>query len=87
LFDKLKISFSFSSGLFHQASCTTLRLSIYQTLLERFRQRDGRPLCFLVYLLLGVVPGGLGSFIGTPPEVALVRMRLNEQLPTVEYRN
>ncbi len=87
MFDKLKISFSFSSGLFRQASYTTLRLSIYQTLLERFRQPDGRPLRFLVYLLLGVVPGGLGSFIATPPEVTLVRMRLNEQLPIVEYRN
>ena len=73
--------------MFRQATYTTARLGIYQTLLERFRQPDGRPPRFVVNLLLGIVSGGLGSFIGTPAEVALVRMTLDGRLPPAERRN
>ncbi len=83
----MKISFSLSAGLFRQATYATARLGIYQTLLERFRQPDGRPPQFFINLLLGVVSGGLGSFIGTPAGVALVRMALDGRLPVSERRN
>ncbi|CAF0832013.1 unnamed protein product [Adineta ricciae] len=76
-----------SAGLLRQATYTTARLGIYQTLLERFRQPDGRPPTFVVNLLLGVASGGLGSFIGTPAEVALIRMTLDGRLPAAERRN
>lgn len=81
------ISSSLSAGLFRQATYTTARLGIYQALFERFRQADGRPPPFLVNLLLGVASGGLGSFIGTPAEVALIRMTLDGRLPVAERRN
>jgi len=42
---------------------------------------------FFVNLLLCVVSGGLGSFIGTPAEVALIRMTLDTRLPPAERRN
>ncbi|UJR32199.1 hypothetical protein I4U23_019664 [Adineta vaga] len=76
-----------SAGLFRQATYTTARLGIYQALLERFRQPDGRPPAFIVNLLLGVASGGLGSFLGTPAEVALIRMTLDGRLPVAERRN
>jgi solute carrier family 25 oxoglutarate transporter 11 len=76
-----------SAGLFRQATYTTARLGIYQSLFERFRQPDGRPPPFFVNLLLGVASGGLGSFIGTPAEVALIRMTLDGRLPPAERRN
>ncbi|CAF3941083.1 unnamed protein product [Rotaria sordida] len=76
-----------SAGLFRTATYTTARLGIYQVLLERFRQPHGRPPRFFVNLLLGVASGGLGSFIGTPAEVALIRMTLDERLPMTERRN
>ncbi|CAF0936522.1 unnamed protein product [Adineta steineri] len=76
-----------SAGLFRQATYTTARLGIYQSLFERFRQADGRPPPFFVNLLLGVTAGGLGSFIGTPAEVALIRMTLDGRLPAAERRN
>jgi solute carrier family 25 oxoglutarate transporter 11 len=41
----------------------------------------------VVNLLLGVVSGGLGSFLGTPAEVALIRMTLDGRLPVAERRN
>ncbi|CAF2194746.1 unnamed protein product [Rotaria magnacalcarata] len=76
-----------SAGLFRQATYTTARLGIYQTLFEHFRQPDGRPPAFFTNLLLGVASGGLGSFIGTPAEVALIRMTLDGRLPMAERRN
>jgi len=76
-----------SAGLFRQATYTTARLGVYQMLLERFRQPDGRAPPFFVNLLLGVVSGGLGSFVGTPAEVALIRMTLDGRLPVAERRN
>lgn len=76
-----------SAGLFRQATYTTARLGIYQALFERFRQADGRPPPFFTNLLLGVASGGLGSFIGTPAEVALIRMTLDGRLPPAERRN
>src|ERR1700733_11029220 len=78
---------SLSAGLFRQATYTTARLGIYQSLLERFRQPDGRAPPFFVNLLLGVASGGLGSFIGTPAGVALIRMTLDTRLPLAERRN
>lgn len=78
---------SLSAGLFRQATYTTARLGIYQTLFENFRQPDGRPPQFFVNLMLGIVSGGLGSFLGTPAEVALIRMTLDSRLPLAERRN
>ncbi|CAF3782584.1 unnamed protein product [Adineta steineri] len=76
-----------SAGLFRQATYATTRLGIYQILLERFRDQDGRPPSIFVNLLLGVVSGGLGSLIGTPAELALIRMTLDGRLPMNERRN
>jgi solute carrier family 25 oxoglutarate transporter 11 len=81
------LSSSLSAGLLRQATYTTARLGIYQMLLERFRQPDGRPPGVIVNLLLGVVSGGLGSLFGTPAEVALIRMTLDGRLPPAERRN
>ncbi|CAF0795125.1 unnamed protein product [Adineta steineri] len=78
---------SLSAGLLRQATYTTARLGVYQILFERFRELDGRPPRFFINLLLGIVSGGLGSFIGTPAEVALVRMSLDGRLPIEERRN
>ncbi len=36
---------------------------------------------------MGVASGGLGSFVGTPAEVALIRMTLDGRLPPAERRN
>ena len=36
---------------------------------------------------MGVVSGGLGSFLGTPAEVSLIRMTLDGRLPPAERRN
>lgn len=44
------------------------------------------PLPFSVKLLLGSVAGGSAAFIGTPSEVALVRMSTDSKLPPAQRR-
>ncbi|CAF0743799.1 unnamed protein product [Adineta ricciae] len=78
---------SLSAGLLRQATYTTTRLGIYQNLLERFRETNGHPPRFVINLLLGVFSGGIGAFVGTPSEVALVRLSLDGRLPVNERRN
>ncbi|CAF1583659.1 unnamed protein product [Didymodactylos carnosus] len=78
---------SLSAGLFRQATYTTACLGIYQTLFEHFKTSDGRTPLFFTNLMLGVVAGGLGSFIGTPAEIALVRMTLDGRQPLSERHN
>ena len=36
---------------------------------------------------MGMTSGGIGSFVGTPSEVALVRMGADTKLPMAERRN
>ena len=36
--------------------------------------RDGKPPNFAKKALIGVTAGGIGAFVGTPAEVALIRM-------------
>lgn len=36
--------------------------------------RDGKPPNFIKKALIGVTAGGIGAFVGTPAEVALIRM-------------
>ena len=36
--------------------------------------RDGKPPNFVTKAILGVVAGGIGSFVGTPAEISLIRM-------------
>ena len=36
--------------------------------------RDGKPPNFAMKALIGITAGGIGAFVGTPAEVALIRM-------------
>ena len=38
-------------------------------------------------MLMGLTSGGIGSFVGTPSELALVRMSNDKKLPTEQRRN
>ena len=65
--------FSLSAGLLRQATYTTTRLGVYNILFEKFSSKDIPP-SFAVKAGIGMVSGIVGSFIGTPTEVALIRM-------------
>jgi len=76
-----------SAGLLRQASYTTTRLGIYTWLFENFSGKDGAPPGFFMKAVLGMAAGVTGAFVGTPAEVALIRMTADGRLPAAERRN
>ena len=62
-----------SAGLLRQATYTTTRLGVYTALFEKFSTKD-KPPNFVTKAAIGMTAGLVGSFIGTPAEVALIRM-------------
>lgn len=69
------------------------RIGIYAFLLEQAQQKNiaaGLPknqIAFGAKLLMGMTSGGIGSFVGTPSELALVRMSNDNKLPAKQRRN
>jgi len=69
------------------------RIGIYAFLLEQAQQNNivaGLPknqIAFGSKLLMGMTSGGIGSFIGTPSELALVRMSNDSKLAENQRRN
>ena len=69
------------------------RIGIYAFLLERAQNAnlakgiDKNAITFAAKLLMGCASGGIGSFVGTPSELALVRMSNDGKLPPRQRRN
>jgi len=76
-----------SAGLLRQATYTTTRLGIYTWLFETFSNPDGSPPNFFMKAALGMTAGATGAFVGTPAEVALIRMTSDGNLPLDQRRN
>lgn len=76
-----------SAGLLRQATYTTTRLGIYTWLFETFSNPDGSPPGFFMKAALGMTAGMTGAFVGTPAEVALIRMTSDGNLPIDQRRN
>uniref|UniRef100_A0A1B6FLT0 Mitochondrial 2-oxoglutarate/malate carrier protein n=1 Tax=Cuerna arida TaxID=1464854 RepID=A0A1B6FLT0_9HEMI len=76
-----------SAGLLRQATYTTTRLGVYTYLFSKATGSDGTPPGFAVKAGLGMVAGACGAFVGTPAEVALVRMTADGRLPLEQRRN
>ncbi|XP_063043416.1 mitochondrial 2-oxoglutarate/malate carrier protein-like [Engraulis encrasicolus] len=75
-----------SAGLLRQATYTTTRLGIYTVLFESTTSADGTPPSFLLKALIGMTAGAAGAFVGTPAEVALIRMTADGRLPPEQRR-
>uniref|UniRef100_A0A669CTC4 Mitochondrial 2-oxoglutarate/malate carrier protein n=1 Tax=Oreochromis niloticus TaxID=8128 RepID=A0A669CTC4_ORENI len=75
-----------SAGLLRQATYTTTRLGIYTILFEKMTSSDGRPPNFFLKALIGMTAGAIGAFVGTPAEVALIRMTADGRLPVDQRR-
>ncbi|XP_066140315.1 mitochondrial 2-oxoglutarate/malate carrier protein-like [Euwallacea fornicatus] len=82
----LTIYTGLSAGLMRQATYTTTRLGIYTWLFESF-SKDGEAPNFVTKAVLGMTAGVCGAFVGTPAEVALIRMTADGRLPANEKRN
>ncbi len=76
-----------SAGLLRQATYTTTRLGIYTWLFDTFTSPDGTPPNLLMKAGIGMTAGVTGAFVGTPAEVALIRMTSDGNLPADQRRN
>ncbi|KAH8355924.1 mitochondrial 2-oxoglutarate/malate carrier protein [Drosophila serrata] len=75
------------AALLRQATYTTGRLGVYTYLNDLFRERFQRNPGITDSMAMGTIAGACGAFIGTPAEVALVRMTSDGRLPVAERRN
>jgi len=67
-----------SAGLLRQVTYATARFGLYGTfegMLKRRAERNGSQLGFKERALAGLGAGGLGSLIGNPADLALIRMQ------------
>ncbi|EDV92694.1 mitochondrial 2-oxoglutarate/malate carrier protein [Drosophila grimshawi] len=76
-----------SAALLRQATYTTGRLGMYTYLNEEYRTRFDRAPNVVASMVMGMIAGASGAFIGTPAEVALIRMTSDGRLPMEERRN
>lgn len=75
-----------TAGLLRQATYTTTRLGVNNILTET-ATNNGIKTNFMVKLMVGATAGVIGSFVGNPAELALVRMTTDGRLPVAERRN
>lgn len=91
-------SAGFVNGLYSGISAAYLRqwlygsfrMGIYSYLLEEAKNKNGGRsdiIPFSTKLGMGCISGAIGSFVGTPSEIALVRMSADSKLPPAERRN
>ncbi|VDL97884.1 unnamed protein product [Schistocephalus solidus] len=73
--------------MLRQATYTTTRLGIYTSLFEHFSSSGGSAPPFLAKVGIGMTAGVIGSFVGTPTEVCLIRMTADGRLPVAERRS
>eukprot|EP01137_Pigoraptor_chileana_P000166 Opistho-2@35863 len=76
-----------TASLLRQATYTTTRLGVYTVFIEEFTKEDGEPPSFLAKAAFGVAAGALGAIVGTPPDLALIRMAVDGRLPLAQRRN
>lgn len=76
-----------SAALFRQATYTSTRMGVYMTLQDMLRDEQGNPPGFFKLLLSAMAAGGIGAVVGTPAEVALIRMTSDGRLPPDQRRN
>lgn len=74
-----------SAGLLRQASYTTTRLGVFNTLMD-MASTEGKPPNFATKAVLGMTAGAVGAFVGTPAEISLIRMTSDGRLPPEQRR-
>lgn len=60
-------------------------MGIFRTVSNKLKDENG-DLTFLSRASAGLIAGGLGAIIGTPCDLALIRMQADSSLPEVERR-
>jgi len=75
-----------SAGLLRQVTYGVARLGIFRTVSDQLKE-PGKPATFKTSIIAGLVAGGLGSMLGTPADLALIRMQADSTLPINQRRH
>lgn len=76
-----------SAAIMRQATYTTTRLGVYTSLNDSFKQKMNKSPNLLQSMAMGMMAGAVGSFVGNPAELILIRMTADGRLPVAERRN
>lgn len=77
-----------SAGLLRQATYTTARLGTFRVLTNKaVAANDGKPLPLYQKALCGLTAGAIGACVGSPADLALIRMQADATLPAAQKRN
>ncbi|WOK97179.1 hypothetical protein Cni_G05887 [Canna indica] len=77
-----------SAGLLRQATYTTARLGSFRVLTNKaVEANDGKPLPLLQKAAIGLTAGAIGACVGSPADLALIRMQADATLPAAQRRN
>ena len=75
------------SALLRQAIYCSTRIGLYFVLTDMVRARNDGKLPGIHKISCSFISGGIGSFVGNPCDLALVRMQADKRLPAEERRN
>jgi solute carrier family 25 oxoglutarate transporter 11 len=72
-----------------QATYTTARLGMFNQFMDIIKagKKAGEGVSFAERGIAGLVAGGLGALVGTPADLALVRLQADGTLPVEQRRN
>lgn len=77
-----------SAGLLRQATYTTARLGSFRVLTNKaVEANDGKPLPLLQKAAIGLTAGAIGASVGSPADLALIRMQADATLPPAQRRH
>jgi solute carrier family 25 oxoglutarate transporter 11 len=77
-----------SAGLLRQATYTTARLGIFNTVNEELKKNaNGGKVPLWQTASAGLAAGGLGALFGSPADLSLIRMQSDSTLPVAQRRN
>ncbi|TVU17003.1 hypothetical protein EJB05_33009, partial [Eragrostis curvula] len=77
-----------SAGLCRQAIYTTGRLGSFRVLTNKeVEKNEGKPLPLVQKAFIGLTAGAIGAFVGSPADLALIRMQADSTLPVAQRRH
>ena len=82
----LKLYGGLTAGLLRQATYTTTRLGLYKTFTAKLSEENGR-LSLSNKIISSLSAGAVAAVVGTPCDLALVRMQADGTLPVAQRRN
>jgi solute carrier family 25 oxoglutarate transporter 11 len=75
------------SALLRQAVYTSTRLGLFYTIKDWIHHRTGKEPTLFANTAASLFSGAVGSFVGNPADLALVRMQSDNNLPANDRRN